>query len=742
MKFPKLILPALALAAALPTQAGRAKDKVVYKDASAPVEKRVEDLLSRMTLKEKIMQINQNTLGDNFNENNLGGATSISAEIGSIIYYSQDATLRNTLQKRAVEETRLGIPILFGFDVIHGFRTIFPIPLAQSCSWNPELVKQSCSVAARESRASGVDWTFSPMVDVARDPRWGRVAEGYGEDPYTASVYARAAVEGYQGPDLKDTSHVASCLKHFVGYGASEAGLDYVYTEISRHSLWNTYLRPFEAGVEAGTVSLMSSFNDISGTPATSNHYTLTDVLRKKWRFKGILVSDWTAVVQLINQGVAADRKEAAEKALNAGLDIDMVDNCYRDHLEQLLKEKKVSMARIDEAVRRVLTLKFQLGLFERPYTPVTDRSQRLLHADGIRLAEQLAEESMVLLKNHAHVLPLQEGKRIALVGPMATNKEDLLGSWYAHGNAADVCSIEQALKEEMKGKAEITVAEGCNVEGTDPASFRQAIETVRNSDVAIVCLGEKRRWSGENAPRANMSLPSMQEELVREAHAAGKPVVLIVSAGRPIDLSRVEPLADAIVWMWQPGIVGGRPLARILDGQVNPSGKLSITFPQSVAQVPIYYNRKPAARKAPIGLYLDMTDQPLYEFGHGLSYTTFSYGPIQSSNTAREGQPIRFNRTDGITLSIPVTNTGQCEGKETVMWYVTDPACTVSRPVKELCHFEKKSLKPGETATFTFHINPLRDLSYRDEDGNRIVEDGTYIIRVGNQSIRLLLEK
>lgn len=708
--------------------------KPLYKNPDAPLEQRVNDLLGRMTLEEKVLQLNQYTLGLNNNENNQGEVKEIPAEIGSVIYFDQDPALRNALQKRAMTESRLGIPVLFGYDVIHGFRTVFPIPLAQSCSWNPDLVRQSCSVAARESRASGVDWTFSPMLDVARDPRWGRVSEGYGEDPYVAGVYAEAAVEGYQGDNLADPRNVAACLKHYVGYGASEAGLDYVYTEISRLTLWNTYLLPFEKGVFAGAATLMSGFNDISGTPATCNSYTLNEVLRNKWGSKGFVVSDWTAVEQLINQGVAADRREAAEKALMAGVDMDMLDNCYRDHLPELLREGRIPVACIDEAVRRILRLKFSLGLFERPYTEELPRQKRVLLPEYRQVADRLAEESVVLLKNGNGLLPLSGKKNIVVVGPMIANKEDLLGWWWGQGMAEDVCSIREAMATEFKGKAQVIFAEGCDMEGKNSEGFAEAVEAARQADVVVLCLGEKRRWSGENAPMASISLPAMQEELLAEVKKVGKPVVLVLFAGRPLDLSRLEPLADAIVMMWQPGISGGRPLAGVLSGRVNPSGKLSITFPRTVAQIPIYYNRRPASRPAPLGHYRDMPVTPLYEFGHGLSYTAYEYGKLWASAQV-------LGKAEEMTLEIPVTNTGDREGKETVMWFVSDPACSVSRPVKELKHFEKQSLKPGETRVFRFKINPWNDLSYRDENGNPILEAGDYYVMVKDQRIKLTLK-
>lgn len=703
----------------------------LYKNPKIPVEQRVADLLGRMTLEEKVLQLNQYTLGLNNNENNQGEVKEIPAEIGSVIYFDQDPILRNALQRRAMKESRLGIPVIFGYDVIHGFRTVFPIPLAQSCSWNPDLVKKSCAIAARESRASGIDWTFSPMLDVARDPRWGRVSEGYGEDPYATGVYAAAAVKGYQGDNLADPHQVAACLKHYVGYGASEAGLDYVYSEISRLTLWNTYLPPFEEGVRAGVATLMSGFNDISGTPATCNHYTLTEVLRHKWGHNGFVISDWTAIEQLVNQGVAANRREATEKAFMAGVDMDIIDNCYLNHLPELVRDKRVPMARIDDAVSRILRLKFALGLFEQPYVNELPRQKRILFPEYRQIADRLAEESTVLLKNENELLPLTEKKHIALIGPMVTNQEDLLGWWWGQGAAEDVFPILEAVNQEFKNKAQVEYVEGCDIEGTHRENIAQAVKVASQSDVAVICLGEKRRWSGENAPMAAISLPAVQEELLTEVKKTGKPIVLVLSAGRPLDLSRIEPLADAIIMMWQPGIPGGKPLAGILSGRVKPSGKLSITFPRTAAQIPIYYNRRPTSRKAPLGHYRDMPSTPLYEFGHGLSFTQYRYGTLQAPT-------LTLGKKDEIVLEIPVTNIGKREGMETVMWFINDPACTISRPIKELKYFEKKMLKPGETQTFRFHLNPQRDLSYRDENGNQVLETGDYYIIVKEQKIKL----
>lgn len=714
-----------------------AKDKntPLYKDAKAPVEQRVEDLLSRMNLEEKIYQLNQYTLGFNNNINNLGEAVkNVPAEIGSVIYFEADPQLRNGLQKKAMEESRLGIPVLFGYDVIHGFRTVYPIPLAQACSWNPALVEQSSAVAAQEARMSGVDWTFSPMIDVARDGRWGRIAEGYGEDPYATGVYTVASVKGYQGDDMSSDKRVAACLKHYVGYGASEAGRDYVYTEISRQSLWDTYLPPYEAGVKAGAATLMSAFNDISGVPASANHYTLTEVLKNRWKHDGFVVSDWDAVVQLVNQGVAADTKEAAEKAFMAGVEMDMTDNCYQRHLAELVNEGKVPMQNIDDAVRRVLRIKFRLGLFDNPYTKEVKQEERLLLPQSLRAVEQMAEETIVLLKNADNVLPLSGVKKIALVGPLAKNQADLLGSWSAHGRAQDVCSIYDAMTREFAGKADIVYAQGCDFDGENRDGFAEALAVAKNADVVVLCLGEKRGWSGENTSRSTIALPAVQEELLAELKKAGKPVVVLLSNGRPLELVRIEKQADAIVEMWQPGVAGGKPVAGVLSGRVNPSGRLAITFPYSTGQIPIYYNQRPPARKGNQGRYQDIPSTPLYEFGYGLSYTDYKYGTMKLSAD-------KVKRGGKLTVEIPVTNVGGRDGLETVHWFINDPVSSIARPVKELKFFEKQLIKAGETKVFRFDIDAERDLSFVDSDGKRFLEPGDYYIIVKDQKLKISVE-
>ena len=705
----------------------------MYKDAKAPIEKRIDDLISRMTLEEKILQLNQYTLGRNNNVNNVGEEVKkVPSEIGSLIYFDINPELRNSMQKKAMEESRLGIPIIFGYDAIHGFRTIYPISLGQACSWNPGLVEQACAVSAQEARMSGVDWTFSPMIDVARDPRWGRVAEGYGEDPYTNGVFAAASVRGYQGDDMSAENRMAACLKHYVGYGASEAGRDYVYTEISAQTLWDTYLLPYEMGVKAGAATLMSSFNDISGVPGSANPYIMTEILKKRWKHDGFIVSDWGAVEQLKNHGLAATKKDAARYAFNAGLEMDMMSHAYDRHLKELVEEGKVTMAQVDESVRRVLRVKFRLGLFERPYTPVTNEKDRFFRPQSMAVAAQLAAESMVLLKNNNQILPLTNKKKIAVVGPMAKNGWDLLGSWCGHGKDTDVEMLYDGLTAEFGGDAELRYAMGCKPQGNDRSGFAGALDVARWSDVVIVCLGEMLTWSGENASRSTIALPQIQEELVKELKEAGKPIILVLSNGRPLELNRMEPLCDAILEIWQPGINGARSMAGILSGRINPSGKLAMTFPYSTGQIPIYYNRRKSGRGHQ-GFYKDITSDPLYPFGHGLSYTEFKYGTVTPSVT-------KVKRGDRLSVEVTVTNVGARDGAETVHWFISDPYCSITRPVKELKHFEKQLIRAGETKTFRFDIDLERDFGFVNEDGKRFLEAGEYHILVQGQTVKIEL--
>ena len=704
----------------------------IYKDASADIESRVNDLVNRMTLEEKILQLNQYVLGINTVENNFGEMVKdIPVEIGSLIYFNDHAEVRNAMQKKAMEESRLGIPILFGHDVIHGYRTTYPIPLALACSWNPELVRQASEVAAQEAYDCGVNWTFSPMVDVSRDPRWGRVMECFGEDPYTNAVFCEAVVKGYQGDDMSEKNRIAACLKHYVGYGASEAGRDYVPTEISDQTLWDTYLPPFEAGVKAGAATLMSAFHTISGIPASANHYILTEVLKEKWQHDGFVVSDWGAVEQLRYQGMAEDEKEATMLAFNAGIEMDMADRMYKKYLAALLEEGKVDMKLVDESVRRVLRVKFRLGLFEQPYVEEKPESEMYLLPKSLEIAEKAAAESMVLLKNENSVLPLEDVGTIAVIGPVASDSTQHLGNWGARARAEDVVGIVQGMCEEYAGKSKILTAKGCDFEGNDKSGFAEAVRVAKASDVVVVCLGHKGSWSGENQSRSTIEIPKIQEELLSAVEATGKPVVVLVTTGRPVELPRIEQKADAILQTWHSGIRAGKAIAGLLSGRYNPSGKLAMTFPYSTGQIPIYYNRRHRARTGDQGLYKDITSEPMYPFAHGLSYSTFEYGKLTvSSDKLKEGETI--------SAEVTVKNTSQRDGLETVHWFVKDPYSHITRPVKELKYFEKKLIKAGENVTFRFEINPLRDLGFVNREGKKYLDKGEYRIMVGDQSVSI----
>lgn len=704
---------------------------VLYKDKNTPIENRIDDLLRQMTLREKILQMNQWAYGKNDNPNNFETKVKeLNPEIGSLIYRSTFPEYRNQIQKKAMEESRLGIPILFGFDVIHGYRTVFPIPLAQACSWNIDLVKKSCEVAAKEAWLTGIDWTFSPMVDVARDPRWGRVSEGYGEDPYANAVFGVAAIQGYQGKNLSDKYTIAACLKHYVGYSLSEGGRDYHYSDVSAQTLWETFMPPFEAGIKAGVATVMSGFNDISGIPASANYYTLTEILKERWKHDGFVVSDWGSIKNLINQGVAKDAKEAGLKSFLAGVDMDMVDDIYFDNLSDLVKEEKITISQIDDAVRRILRLKFRLGLFDNPYVDELDEKDRYLQPEDLAIAKELAAESMVLLKNKNNILPLKSKyKNIAIIGPMVKDSVNIMGFWEGKGRSEDVETIYDGLLKEFGEKISLNYAIGADFEGYDTSGFKKAVTVAKKSDVIIVFLGEKSNWSGENGSRSTIALPQIQEQLVLELKKTGKPIVLVLSSGRPLELYRLHNDVDAIIAMWQPGTAGGSAISEILSGKINPSGKLSITFPQTTGQLPIYYNMRPSAVPK-TGHYQDIPVDPLYWMGHGLSYTNYSYSDVILSSKA-------IKKDEVLNVEIEVSNIGDMDGKETVFWYISDPVATISRPIKELKYFEKKDIEKGEKVVYRFEINPNRDLSYVDSFGKRHLETGEYYVIVNNQQVK-----
>ncbi len=731
---------ATVLAVWFATLAGAAEKTIVqstsatlpYQQAGVPLAERVDDLLGRMTLAEKIDQLHQPGIGDT-NPNNLASrASELHATYGSFIIGGGPEILatRNALQHRAVDQTRLGIPALFAADVIHGYRTIVPIPLAQACSWDPELVRRACAMAAAEARAHGVDWTFAPMVDHCVDARWGRISETFGESPYAAGVFAVAAVRGYQGARLDAPDTVAACLKHYVGYGASEGGRDYSYTEISRQTLWDMHLPPFAAGVRAGARSVMSAFNDLDGVPASANTYTLNEVLRQRWGFEGVVVSDWNAVLQLMHQGFVASESEAAAKAIAAGVDIDMADGLYRDHLGELVTTGGVSAAAVDEAVRRVLRLKFELGLFERPYaerTPLTNAAPTSAHRE---LAQELATRSIVLLKNTG-VLPLTAGvKQIALIGPLARDREALLGNWAQQGQPNETASIEAALTARLPAGVTVRTEPGCTIEGREETDFGPALAAARAADLVLLCLGEHAKMSGENASRSTLRLAGRQEDLALAVAATGKPVVLVLVSGRPIELQVFENKMQAIVAAWQGGTEAAAALADILLGRRNPSGRLAVTWPRSTGQIPVYHNMRPRARLGAEGAYRDFPVLPLYPFGHGLSYTSFAYSPIRLDHG-------EVRTTGKLAAEVTVTNTGARDGRETVFWFIHDPAASITRPLRELKSFEQVLIPAGASHVFRFVIEPPRDLSFPDAEGRPVLEPGAIELFAGDQMAR-----
>lgn len=701
--------------------------KPIYLDPSQPIDKRVEDLLSRMTLEEKIGQLCQYSGFTSEYEKMIA-----EGKIGSLLnVFGVEET--NRIQKIAVEKSRLGIPLIFGLDVLHGYKTIFPIPLGLASTWDPDAVRKAASIAAAEAAAEGIRWTFAPMVDIARDPRWGRIAEGAGEDPYLGSIMARALVEGFQGEDLSDLNSIVACPKHYVAYGGAEGGRDYNTVDISERTLREVYLPPFKAAIEAGAGTIMSAFNDLNGIPASANPFTLKKILRDEWRFEGFVVSDWNAIGELINHGIAGDIFEAAEKALNAGVDMDMQGDVYRRTLLQLVREGRISEERINEAVRRILRIKFKLGLFERPFVD-PERAKRIVKCkEHIEAALEIARKSIVLLKNDGNLLPLSKDiESIAVIGPLADDREAPLGPWSCLGDPKDVVTVLEGIKSKVSSKTKVLYAKGCDVSGESTEGFKEAIETARKCRVAIVVVGESRDMSGEAACRAFLDLPGVQEELVKAIYETGVPVVEILMNGRPLSISWSVDHIPAIIEAWFPGIQAGHAIADVIFGDYNPGGKLPVTFPRTVGQVPIYYNHKNTGRPPSptdrwTSKYLDVHYTPLFPFGHGLSYTKFKYSDLEIS-------PREVEREDQIKVKVKVKNIGSIEGDEVVQLYINDVVASVTRPVKELKGFKRITLKPGEEKTVEFTLT-LDMLSFLNQDMRRIVEPGLFRVMVGSSS-------
>lgn len=717
----------------------------------------VNRLMKQMNQDEKLGQLNLPAAGD------ITTGQAASSDIASKIKEGKVGGLFNIkgvekireVQRVAVEESRLKIPLIFGMDVIHGYQTIFPIPLGLSSSWDIEAIQRSARIAAQEASADGICWTFSPMVDIARDPRWGRMAEGSGEDPYLGSVIAKAMVQGYQGDDLSRNNTILSCVKHFALYGAAEAGRDYNTTDMSRVRMYNEYFPPYKAALDAGCGSVMSSFNELDGLPATGNRWLMTDVLRKQWGFKGFVVTDYTAILEMLDHGVG-DFQTVSTLALKAGIDMDMVSDGFLTTLKKSLAEGRITQAEIDQACRRILEAKYRLGLFEDPYRYCNvNRSKKEVYTDESRkVAREIATKTFVLLKNEKHILPLKKTGTIALIGPLIDNKENMPGTWSVGADFSKSTTLLEGIKS-VASDVKIIQARGANIY-TDPKrdelaamfgknTYRdarpesemvaEAVAAANQADVVVAALGEAAEMSGECASRSDINIPENQRELLKALVATGKPVVLVLFTGRSLSIKWENENVPAILNVWFGGSEAGTAIADVLFGDVNPSGKLSSTWPQNVGQVPLYYNYKNTGRPLPEGKwfekfksnYLDVSNDPLYPFGYGLSYTTFNYSAIRLNDTSAIGN-------QKITASVDLSNSGSVAGEEVVQLYIRDLVGSITRPVKELKGFKKVMLKAGETQTITFAITP-QDLKFYNYDLKYDWEAGDFEIMIGPNS-------
>lgn len=720
-----------------------------------PMKEFVDELMSKMTLKEKLGQLNLLPAGN---------ITTGAAQNNPIVHQIKDGELGGvfnikgldeirTLQEMAIKKSRLGIPLLVGMDVIHGYETIFPVPLALACSWNLEGIENSARVAALEASAEGVNWTYSPMVDISRDARWGRIVEGAGEDPYLGSLIAKAMVKGYQG-DYSLPSNIMACVKHFALYGASEAGRDYNTVDMSRLRMYNEYFAPYKAAVEVGVGSVMTSFNLVDGIPATANAWLVNDVLRKQWGFDGFVVTDYASIHEMTTHGVG-DLATSSARALRAGTDMDMVAKGFIGTLEQSLANGQVSMADINQACRRVLEAKYKLGLFKDPYkyVRVKNRNQYVYTAANRKAARDLAAETFVLLKNENQVLPLKKQGKIALIGPLANDRTNLCGTWCVAMAPERYSTLKESMERALKGKAELLYAQGCNIASDDALqkageqgknimrvddaqAKAEALAVAAQADVIIAAMGEAAEFSGESHSRVNLELPDVQMALLKELVATGKPVVLLNFSGRPTILNWEKAHVPAILNVWFGGSEAGDAICDVVFGDKNPCGKLTTSFPQHVGQIPLYYNHFNTGRPVADGAdrffsfqsnYLDVRNDPLYPFGYGLSYTTYQYGELKldSKTMSPDGQ---------ITVTIPVTNTGNRDGIEVVQLYIRNVVGSIARPVKELKGFQRLSLKAGETATATFTIDASK-LKFYNYDLKEVVEPGEFDVMVGPNS-------
>lgn len=704
--------------------------------ANEAIQKKVNELMAQMTLEEKIGQmtlftsdydVTGPTMRDNYKDDIKSG------RVGAI-FNAFGADYTRKLQEIAVNETRLGIPLLFGYDVIHGFRTIFPISLGEAASWNLEAIQGAARVAATEATAEGLHWTFAPMVDIARDPRWGRISEGAGEDTWLGCRVAEARVKGFQGDDLAATNTLLACAKHYAAYGAAQAGRDYHTVDMSERVLREFYLPPYKAAADAGAATFMSSFNEVDGIPASGNKHLLTDILRHEWGFDGFVVTDYTSINEMVPHGVVANEKEAGELALNAGVDMDMQGAVYYNHLAQSLKEGKVTLSQIDQAVRRILTLKFKLGLFDDPYrySDMKRQQELVMTPQNLEIARDMVRRSIVLLKNTGQTLPLRkENISIALVGPLADNQRELIGSWSAAGDWKKAVSVMQGMKT-VAPAAGLLYAKGCNISDDTTAMIAQAVAAAAKADVVVAVVGEAAWMSGEASSRSDLGLPGVQQELLKQLKDTGKPLVVVLMNGRPLTIPWLDQNADALVEAWFPGTQGGLGIADVLFGDYNPSGKLPVTFPRNMGQIPIHYNMKNTGRPMDANnkytsKYLDVPNTPLYPFGFGLSYTTFAISEPRLSDTL-------LMPGKELSVTVTVTNTGQYDGEETVQLYVRDLVGSVTRPVKELKGFKKIFLKKGEHAEVTLTLKES-DLAFYRADMSFGTEPGQFKIFVGNAS-------
>ena len=705
---------------------------------SSDIKEKVQSLISKMTLEEKVGQMSQFDWGFHAINPDAGGEINEIMKdlldkgmLGSLFNLS-GVEQANTIQQQAIERSRLGIPMIVGRDVIHGYRSVFPIPLAQSASWNPDLIRRTAAAASKEAASDGISWVFAPMIDITRDPRWGRIAETMGEDPHLGEIMAESWVEGSEVQDSTNESlSVASCPKHFAGYGFAESGRDYNTVDVSDRVLREVILPPFRKAVDAGALSMMASFNELNGIPACANRYLLTTILREEWGFEGVLVSDYNALGELIAHGVAKDAEEACEIAIKAGTDMDMHSGIYYKYLPKLVKEGRVDESLINSAVGRILALKMKLGLFDKAQVNPLLQERVILSEEHVSLAREAARESIVLLKNDNRTLPLSKQlKTLAIIGPLATNTNDPLGCWAADGNPDDVVSLLDGIKGKISPDTELLYAEGCAIESEDENSFEQALAVVAQADVTIIAVGESKTMSGEGNSRSELDLPGKQRELVEAVIKLGKPVIVVLFNGRPLTTVWLDETATAIIEAWHLGIQSGNAIADVLFGDYNPSGKLTATFPRSVGQIPLYYYRRNTGRP-PGGVYssryIDAPVQALYPFGYGLSYTNFEYSNLVLSST-------RISSSESVSVSVNITNTGSYKGEEVVQLYVRDVTASVTQPLKKLKGFMKISLDVGEMKMVTFTVTPS-DLAIIGADNSLAVEAGSFQVMVGSNS-------